>query len=130
MITLGVLVAVGVLIGGDQTTPNYSSSEFRLDAQVKEKDPALGDLLFTDVVSVHYVGPGFPANPDGSLGGIVGGNGVEIKIYERYIVMEGTIPVGAEAAGTTIRTLRAYDRLGKIEQRILSEKAGGNWGRN
>ena len=78
----------------------------------------LGDLLFADVVSVHFIGPGHPANPDGSLGGLVAGDdGSQMSIYERCIVMNSPA-----AAGTTLRTLHAYETLGRVEQRLQDSK--------
>ena len=93
--------------------PNFS-----LAATSKNRDAVLGDLLFADVVSVHFIGPGHPANPDGSLGVLVAGDdGIQMSIYERYIVMESPA-----AAGTMFRTLHAYETLGRVEQRLQDSR--------
>lgn len=96
VVTLGVLVATGAL-GADapSTPPPYylqddvqyfpAGPEFKLTA-AHRPHAALGELLFTNVVAVHFVGPGHPANSDGTLGGLVLGDFAEMKIYERYIV--------------------------------------------
>jgi hypothetical protein len=92
----------------------------------KEHDAVLGDLLFTDVVSVNFTGPGHPANPDGSLGGLVAGDdGTQIEIYERYIVADSP---GAD--GTTLRTLHAYETLGRIQQQLPRPKIYVEQGEN
>lgn len=130
VMTLGVLVGGASLFGGDgQTQPSQHylqddiqhfppGAETRLGATSRNPSAVLGDLLFTDVVSVHFIGPGHPANPDGSLGGLAAGDeGTEMRIYERYIIVDAT-----DADGTTFRTLHAYETIGKIEQRIPREK--------
>lgn len=77
-----------------------------------ESDRALGKLLFTDVVRVHFTGPGHPANPDGSFGGLVADEQVgSIKIFERFICRDS-----AEVDGVTLREFHAYDKLGKFQQ--------------
>ena len=120
-----VLVA-GVLIAGDGQTepsPYYLQDdiqyfpvgpEHQVAAAARLRNAALGDLLFTDVVTVYFVGPGHPANPDGSLGGLVLGDYAQMKIYERYIVREIT-----NSQGETFRELHPYETLGKIEQRFV-----------
>lgn len=125
VMTLGLLVAGGILSAGDDSKPSAyylqddiqyypASPEYKLVA-THEPIAALGDLYFTDVVSVHFVGPGHPANPDGSLGGLVLGDYTQMKIYERYIVREAT-----NSTGETFRELHPYETLGKIEQRFAS----------
>jgi hypothetical protein len=129
---LGVLAAVGLLIAGEpqSQSPQYLKDDvqyFPVGPQHKlpgraidVRDAALGDLLFTDVVSVHFIGPGHPANSDGTLGGLVAGDdGTQMKIYQRFIVMEA-----ADSEGRTYRTLHAYETLGKIEQRLARRKDG------
>lgn len=120
-----VLIA-GVLIADDgQTVPSPyylqddiqyfpAGPETKLATASRPRNAALGDLLFTDVVSVYFVGPGHPANPDGSLGGLVLGDYAQMKIYERYIVREVT-----NSNGETFRELHPYETLGKIEQRFV-----------
>lgn len=77
-----------------------------------EFDLALGKLLFANVVRVHFTGPGHPANPDGSFGGLVADEIVgSIKIFEHYICRES-----AEVDGVTLREFHAYDKLGRFEQ--------------
>jgi len=103
---LGLLVTVGILLAGE---PQADGPGKRA-----AKDAVLGEVLFTDVVSVHFVGPALPANSDGSLGGLAAGDaGEQLTIYEHYIVRDA-----ADAEGRTLRTLYAYETLGKIEQRL------------
>lgn len=129
IITLALLVAGTSLFGGDtqlQPSPYYlkdgiqyfpHSPEVPHQTPSRSSSTVLGDLLFTDVVSVHFIGLGHPANPDGSLGGLAAGDdGTELRVYERYIVQDAT-----DADGTTFRRLHAYDKIGKIEQRIPRE---------
>lgn len=137
VMVLGLLLAGASLFGGDgQTQPSQqylqddvqyfpgfpptiqesgpSCPDVRLKATSGQYSDVLGELIFTDVVSVQFIGPGHPANPDGSLGAVVAGDdGWQMRIYERYIVKEAT-----DEDGTTLRTLHAYDEIGKIEQSI------------
>lgn len=132
LLVVGLLTVVGLSIAEDQTTPsqdylrddvqyfpggpNFQLPSKRHPAQVR--DAVLGDLLFTDVVSVHFIGPALPANSDGSLGGLAAGdNGTQIRIYERFIVREAT-----DSEGRIYRTLYAYETLGKVEQRLARPK--------
>lgn len=124
---VALVLAAGVLIADDDQTepsPYYMSEdiqyfpagpETKMAEAARQGKAALGELLFTDVVSVHFVGPGHPANPDGSLGGLVLGDYAEMKIYERYIVREIT-----NSRRETFRELHPYETLGKIEQRFVS----------
>jgi len=87
--------------------------------QSLESEPALGKLLFADVVSVHFTGPGHPANPDGSFGGLaVDEHGGSIKIFQHYICRES-----AEVNGVSLRDFHAYDKLGQFEQRRAASAA-------
>ncbi|TWT57692.1 hypothetical protein KOR42_10560 [Thalassoglobus neptunius] len=126
VMTLGVLAVCVSVFGSDGQTlpsPHYLEDdvqyfppgpEIKLEAASKEHSSVLGDLLFTDVVSVHFIGPGHPANPDGSFGGLAAGDdGTQMRIYQRYIVLDAT-----DADGTTFRTLHAYDQIGNIDQRL------------
>jgi hypothetical protein len=130
VMTLGVLIGGASLFGGDgQTTPSRyylqddiqyfpPGAEMRLEATSRKPRAALGDLLLTGrcVRTLHR--SGHPANPDGSLGGLAAGDdGTEMRVYERYIVVDAT-----DADGTTFRTLHAYETIGKMEQRIPREK--------
>jgi hypothetical protein len=102
VIVTALTIAVGTALAHEPTAEN-----------AQEVDSALGKLLFTKVVRVDFVGPGFPANPDGSLGGLVADEkGVEMKIYENFICREFT-----DQTGVIARELRAYEKLGRIEQR-------------
>ncbi len=124
MLILGVLiVGPGLLRGDGQTKPSRyylqddiqffpQNEDLRRPSKPATHDAALGDLLFTDVVWVHFTGPGHPANPDGSLGGLKAGDGnTTMKIYENYIAVETEM-----AGGGTYRVLHAYDVIGRIEQ--------------
>jgi len=124
VLILGVLIAgPGLLHGDGQTKPSrfYSTDDIQYFPQNEDQrrpfnpaidDAALGDLLFTNVVWVHFTGPGHPANPDGSLGGLkAGGGNTTMKIYENYIAVETEM-----AGGGTYRVLHAYDMIGRIEQ--------------
>lgn len=128
LMVVGLFAAVGLLIAEEQTKP--SADYLRDDVQyfpsgpsaqppgkrrpAQAGDAVLGDLLFTDVVAVHFIGPALPANSDGSLGGLAAGDdGTQMRIYERFIVREATDP-----EGKIYRTLYAYETLGKIEQRL------------
>ena len=133
LMVVGLFAAVGLLIAEDQTKPPpyYLGDDVQHfpsgpSTQPPKRYPAqagnavLGDLLFTDVVSVHFIGPALRANSDGSLGGLAAGDdGTQIRIYERYIVMEAT-----DSEGRIYRTLYAYETLGKIEQRLAPPKVG------
>ena len=129
---LGLLAAVGLLIAGEPQArlPHYLKDDvqyFPVDPKLQLPgnptdvgDAALGDLLFTDVVSVHFIGPALPANADGTLGGLAAGDdGTQMRIYERFIVRDAT-----DSEGRTYRTLYAYETLGKIEQRLTRAKVG------
>jgi hypothetical protein len=129
-LVFGLLAAVGLLIAGEpksrspyylkedvQCIPAGSKAAFP-DNAAEPNDAALGALLFTDVVSVHFIGPALPANSDGSLGGLAAGDdGTQMRIYERFIVREAT-----DSEGSTYRTLYSYEKLGKIEQRLARPK--------
>ncbi|MCG6156744.1 hypothetical protein [Rubinisphaera margarita] len=134
VLILGALIAGPRLLHGDgQTQPSqfYSTDEVQFVPQTvasrrpstpAPRDAALGDLLFTDVVWVHFTGPGHPPNPDGSLGGLVPGDGNStMKIYENYIAVETEM-----AGGGTYRVLHAYDVIGKIEQQTPNPNVE-NW---
>jgi hypothetical protein len=111
VLCLGLLAAVGLLFAAEPPVPPPGTA-------AETRDAVLGKLLFTDVVSVHFIGPALPANSDGSLGGLAAGDdGTQMKIYERFIVREATDP-----AGTTFRTLYAYETLGRVEQRLVRPK--------
>jgi hypothetical protein len=144
-LAVGLIAAVGLLIAGEkppegQTSPSpfYLTDDIQYfpgnaDIRPSLRTPprpqlperakqgidaelcraALGDVLFTNVVAVHFVGPALPANPDGTLGGLGADDGITITIYEHYIAREA-----ASHEGTVHRTLYAYDKLGKIEQRL------------
>jgi hypothetical protein len=129
---LGILAAVGLLIAGEPParSPYYLQDDVQyfpgfphasVPASPEGNDAALGDLLFTDVISVYFIGPALPANPDGTLGGLVAGDdGTQMRIHQRFIVREAT-----DAEGRIFRTLYAYEKLGKIEQRLARPKVGG-----
>jgi len=84
IVILGLLVAGGVLGADDDPKPSpcYHQDDVQYVPAGPDSEPTgtqtpnaiLGDLLFTDVVSVHFVGPGHPTNPEGSLGGLVLGD--------------------------------------------------------
>jgi len=139
LMVVGLFAAVGLLIAEEQTKPAPyclgDDVQFGDDVQyfpsgpstqppgkrqpAQAGDAVLGDLLFTDVVSVHFIGPALPANSDGSLGGLaVGDDRTQMRIYERFIVREAT-----DSEGRIYRTLYAYETLGKIEQRLERAKA-------
>jgi hypothetical protein len=113
-LTLGVALLLGIA-----TAQGGLHAQDAAKAPSLESELALGKLLFADVVSVHFTGPGHPANPDGSLGGLVADDhGGSIKIFEHYICRES-----AEVNGVSLGEFHAYDKLGKFEQRRAASAA-------
>jgi hypothetical protein len=84
------------------------------DGQPIEKPAAkYGEKLFSHVTRVHFSGPSFPANSDGTLGGLGTEENGTMTIYEKFIVRDE--PAGD---GTVRRIVYPYDKLGKFEQVI------------
>lgn len=113
-LTLGVALLLGIA-----TAQGGLRAQDAEKAQPLESEPALGKLLFANVDRVHFTGPGHPANPDGSFGGLVDDeHGGSIKIFEHYICRES-----AEVNGVSLGEFHAYDKLGKFEQRRAASAA-------
>jgi hypothetical protein len=118
MMNLRLTLCVALLLG-IATAQGGLRAQDAEKAQPLESELALGKLLFADVVSVHFTGPGHPATPDGSFGGLVADeHGGSIKLFEHYICREP-----AEVNGVSLRAFHAYDKLGKIEQRRAASAA-------
>jgi hypothetical protein len=75
------------------------------------QNPRFGTVLFTDVTSVRFRGPGFPATDEGTFDKLTTEKGGAITVYERYIVRD--VP---QTDGAIRRSVYAYDELGGFEQ--------------
>lgn len=121
VLAIALAAVTGIVLA--QADRGHSSQNGTAVAPIEPKSiedddhPVLGRVLFENVTSVHFCGPTFPANSDGSFGGWVIGNdhGAKSKmtIYENYIVRETLLP-----DGSVFRESRPYETLGNIEQRI------------
>lgn len=113
LLGVGLVIASGLLFAGDQ----FETQESERHPVSERSTNPLGAELFADVISVHFIGPGHPANADGTLGGLVAEESSRMTIYEHYIVID-------VIEGETIqRTLHAYETLGRIVQRITPASA-------
>jgi hypothetical protein len=72
---------------------------------------AFGKVLFADVTSVSFCGPGFPAPADGAFDVLTAEEGGSITVFERYVVHD--VP---QADGAIRRSVYLYDELGGFEQ--------------
>jgi hypothetical protein len=125
VMVVGLCVVGRLILAGDGSSPVVrqqvaevpglpvsETKTVEYPASVGDSEAALGKLLFSGVTRVYFIGPGHPANPDGSLGGLGADVGVPLTIYERFIVREVT-----DDEGRIYRTLHPYVTLGIIEQR-------------